>query len=76
MATFQIDIWGEMCPIPLIKTERQLKKMSCGDVLVLETDHSCTSRGIVLWARQHGHEINEKEVANGIWRLELTKRNN
>jgi len=76
MATYKIDIWGDMCPIPIIKTERQLKKMSCDDVLILETDHSCTSRGIVVWARERGHEINEQEIANGIWRLELKKRRN
>lgn len=74
LAIYQIDIWGEMCPIPLIKTQRQLKKMSCGDILVLETEHSCTSRAIVLWAKENGHEIDEKEVSNGIWRLEMIKR--
>lgn len=74
VAKFELDIWGDMCPIPIVKTERQLKKMSLGDILVLETDHSCTSRGIVLWAKEHGHEIIEEEVANGIWRLELTKK--
>ncbi len=76
MARHQIDIWGEMCPIPIIKTQRHLKLMCCGDVLIMETDHSCTSRAIVVWAREQGHEIDEKEVANGIWRLELIKRDN
>lgn len=76
MALYQLDIWGEMCPIPLIKAQRQLKKMSYGDILVLETEHSCTSRAIVLWAQEQGHEIDEKEVSNGIWRLELIKRCN
>ncbi|AFL98708.1 putative redox protein, regulator of disulfide bond formation [Desulfitobacterium dehalogenans ATCC 51507] len=76
MVTYTLDIWGEMCPIPIIKTQRKLKEMACGDRLVLETDHSCTSRAIVLWAREHGHEIEESEVSNGIWRLEITKGHN
>lgn len=74
MVTYYLDIWGEMCPIPIIKTQRKLKEMSYGDVLILETDHSCTSRALVIWAKEHGHEIEEKEVSNGIWRLELTKK--
>ncbi|MEL1136213.1 sulfurtransferase TusA family protein [Desulfitobacterium sp. THU1] len=74
MVTYQLDIWGEMCPIPIIKTQRKLKEMSCGDVLILETDHSCTSRALVVWAREHGHDIKEEEVSNGIWRLELIKK--
>lgn len=47
--------------------------MQCGDVLVLETEHSCTSRGIVVWAKANRYLIEETEVANGIWHLELTK---
>ncbi len=74
MTTYYLDIWGEMCPIPIIKTQRKFKEMSSGDVLVLETEHSCTSRALVVWAQDHGHKYVEKEVSNGIWRIELTKR--
>jgi tRNA 2-thiouridine synthesizing protein A len=73
VARYSIDIWGEMCPIPLIKAKRQLSFMNCGDILVLETEHSCTSRGIVVWAKANRYHIEEEEVANGIWHLELTK---
>ncbi|WP_018214523.1 sulfurtransferase TusA family protein [Desulfitobacterium hafniense] len=76
METYYLDIWNEMCPIPIIKTQRKLKEMSCGDILILETDHSCTSRALVLWAREHGHEVEENEVSNGIWRLKVTKKHN
>ena len=76
MGTYYLDIWNEMCPIPIIKTQRKLKEMSCGDILILETDHSCTSRALVLWAREHGHEVEENEVSNGIWRLKVTKKHN
>lgn len=47
--------------------------MNIGDILVLETEHSCTSRAIVVWAKDRAYEITEQEVANGIWHLELTK---
>lgn len=73
MACYQIEIWGEMCPIPLIKAQKKFKKMALGDILILETEHSCTSRGIVVWAKQNRYEVVETEVANGIWHLELTK---
>lgn len=73
MARHQMEIWGEMCPIPLIKAQKKLKTMALGDILVLETEHSCTSRGIVVWAQKNKYDIVETEVANGIWHLELTK---
>lgn len=73
MGRYQLEIWGEMCPIPLIKAQRKLKTLKNGDVLVMETEHSCTSQGIVVWAKNNRYHIEEKEVANGIWHLELTK---
>ncbi|WP_425802267.1 sulfurtransferase TusA family protein [Desulfitobacterium sp. Sab5] len=73
MGKFQLEIWGEMCPIPLIKAQRKLKTMKSGDILVMETEHSCTSQGIVVWAKNNRYQIEETEVANGIWHLELTK---
>lgn len=76
MARFAIEIWGDMCPIPLIKAKKKLVSMRCDDILVLETEHSCTARGIVLWAQANRYIIEEEEVANGIWRLELTKTHN
>lgn len=73
MGRVQMEIWGEMCPIPLIKAQRKLKTMKNGDILVMETEHSCTSQGIVVWAKNNKYHIEETEVANGIWHIELTK---
>lgn len=73
MEKYCLEIWGEMCPIPLIKAQRKLKTMKNGDVLVMETEHSCTSQGIVVWAKNNKYLVEETEVSNGIWHLELTK---
>lgn len=73
MDKYQLEIWGEMCPIPIIKAQRRLKNMKKGDVLVMETEHSCTSQGIVVWAQKNNYTLVVTEVANGIWHLELTK---
>lgn len=73
MGKYHLEIWGEMCPIPLIKAQRKLKTMKNGDVLVMETEHSCTSQGIVVWAKNNKYLVEETEVSNGIWHLELTK---
>ncbi|MDI6812355.1 MAG: sulfurtransferase TusA family protein [Desulfitobacteriaceae bacterium] len=70
---YYLDIWGEMCPIPIIKSQRKLKVMAIGDSLVLETEHSCTARGLVVWAQKEGYPISESEVAAGIWRLTIAK---
>lgn len=50
MAEIFLDTLGEICPIPLLRAEEQVKTMSTEDVLVLETDHNCTLR---LLPRHH-----------------------
>ncbi|AHF06631.1 sulfurtransferase TusA family protein [Desulfitobacterium metallireducens] len=73
MEQYRLEIWGEMCPIPLIKAQKKLKTMAIGDMLIMETEHSCTSQGIVVWAKKNKYMIEETEIDNGIWHLELTK---
>lgn len=73
---FQLEIWGEMCPIPLIKAQKKFKSIEIGDMLIMETEHSCTAQGIVVWAKKNKYTVEQSEVANGIWHLELTKTHN
>lgn len=74
MKRYEMDVWGEMCPLPLLKVQKKIKEITIGDMIVLETEHSCTSRAIAQWAKEKNYEYAEEEVANGIWRLQITKR--
>ena len=37
-----IDCFGDICPVPVIKIEKELKTIQPGDEFMLVTDHSCT----------------------------------
>ena len=41
MSEYTLDCLGEACPVPLMKTEKELEKLNVGDLLIVSIDHSC-----------------------------------
>ncbi|MHB8172542.1 MAG: sulfurtransferase TusA family protein [Thermincolia bacterium] len=74
MGEYFLHLWGEMCPVPLLKAEKKLKELTAQDILVLESDHSCTARTIQTWAGKKGYRVSVDEVANGIWQIRIQKQ--
>lgn len=74
MAEIKLDCMYEACPIPLLKTMKKLKKMDIGDILILETDHSCSIKNVVEWAKKQGHNVDYIEVGEGEWEIYIEKR--
>lgn len=66
-----IDCLGDMCPIPILKIRREMKKMKSGDVVKAVTDHSCVLESIV--SNFKNHEITHEEVINGVWEIFIKK---
>lgn len=73
MAEFTLDCMGEACPIPLIKTEKEMEKMSVGDVIVVQIDHSCAIKNVPEWARTQGYNVEIDDVDDGEWEIIIEK---
>ena len=73
MKEFTLDCMGEACPLPLIKTEKQIEKMEIGDVVIVQIDHSCAMKNVPEWARTHGHNVEIDEVDDGEWEVIIEK---
>lgn len=74
MATYTINVYGEMCPAPLIKAEQKLREMAPGDLLVMESDHSCTVRLLREHLRKLPCRFHVSQVADGIWQFQIERR--
>lgn len=74
MGEHYLEVWGEMCPIPLLKAEKKLKQLTPEDTLILETDHSCTARTVESWATKKKYHFRVDEVDNGVWRIAIQKQ--
>ena len=68
-----IDCLGEVCPVPLIKTENALKELNIGDTLVVQIDHSCAMKNVPEWARKQGYDVEIEEVDDGEWEVIIGK---
>lgn len=68
-----IDCLGEACPVPLIKAQNELAKLSAGDVLIVQIDHSCAMKNLPEWASKDGHNVEVEEVEDGEWEVIIEK---
>ncbi len=73
MKEVMLDCLGEACPVPLIKTENAMKKLSAGDMLIVQIDHSCAMKNVPEWARKEGHNVEIEEVDDGEWEVIIEK---
>lgn len=69
MKEYQLDCLGEACPVPLIKAQKKIESMEIGDVLVVNTDHSCAIKNIPEWANQAGYSCEVEEIDDGEWNI-------
>ncbi len=71
-----IDVRGEICPYPMMKTNEELDKnqeqLSVLDVL---TDHPPALSTIPPQAMKRGFDVDIEEISAGEWRIRLTKIN-
>ncbi|SMB93515.1 TusA-related sulfurtransferase [Thermanaeromonas toyohensis ToBE] len=73
MAVYRLNVYGEMCPLPIIRTKLRLKGLAQGDILIVESDHSCTTQALVDVVRKMGHRTQVRVVGNGLWEIHIEK---
>jgi tRNA 2-thiouridine synthesizing protein A len=69
-----LDVRGEICPYPMMRTVSALKKLS-GDERVLEvvTDHAPALETIPTQAARLGFRTEIEEAGGSEWRIMLTR---
>lgn len=74
MAFKQLDVRGEICPYPMMKTVQALKKLQAGDEgLEVFTDHPPALETIPTQAVRLGFETKIEENSSSEWRIILTR---
>lgn len=67
----KIDCLGEICPVPLIKLQKEIKQIQSGEEVMLVTDHSCTKKTLNEFCQSHGLNFECEEVLNGVWEIRI-----
>ena len=73
MAERYLDCLGEACPVPLMKTQKELESMQKGDILVVGINHICAMKNVPDWARSQGYNVDIDEVGEGEWEVIIEK---
>lgn len=64
MAIKEIDCLYEVCPIPLLKTMKEMKNMQVGDIVIIKANNSCVCENIGEWADKNNYEYEIVELDN------------
>jgi TusA-related sulfurtransferase len=74
MASYSLDVTGEICPYPLILTRKQMATLQPGDQLAVTVDYAKSAEDIPRWAKEEGHTILAvQERGGGRWEILLEK---
>lgn len=70
----QLDLKGFNCPIPIVKTAKEMKQMVSGELIeVLATDPGSVP-DFAAWSKTTGNPIVEQSQDGGVYRFVLKKR--
>jgi len=68
-----LDCFGLLCPMPIIQTAQQIKKMKVGDVLEVVSTDKGIREDMPAWCRQTGQEYMGLEEKDGIFKVYVKK---
>lgn len=69
-----VDARGEICPYPLIMTQRAMTARAPGERLKILVDYPMSVEDIPRWAEGAGHRVVRVEkTGNALWEIEIEK---
>lgn len=55
----RLDVKGQLCPIPVIRTQNKVKTLASGDILEIICTDPGALNDIPAWCEVHGHRLIE-----------------
>lgn len=68
-----LDLVGEVCPVPLMRTKETLESLPPGSQLMLETDYPRALTNITQWCFRNGYAYELLDRRRGIYRMVIRK---
>jgi tRNA 2-thiouridine synthesizing protein A len=73
MADVTLDVRGEVCPLPVMKTDETLAKMKSGQTLEVIVDYPPSKENVRRLATSKGHEVLDITELGEVIRLLIKK---
>lgn len=68
-----LDAKGLACPMPIVRTRKEMKELEAGQVLEVHTTDKGSIADISAWAASTGNELIKQEESNGIFKFWIKK---
>lgn len=65
LADFELDVRGECCPYPLVRTKKQVDSLEPGDILKVVADDPVAPQNIDQWSKKSGNKLLAVEQQDG-----------
>jgi len=69
----ELDCKGMNCPLPILKTKKQVDSMESGQVLKMVATDPGSINDMNAWSRRTGHELLSHAVDDGIYTFFIKK---
>ncbi|HYF94370.1 MAG TPA: sulfurtransferase TusA family protein [Symbiobacteriaceae bacterium] len=73
MSRTVLDLIGEVCPVPLMRTSEAVDRLPAGSELMVETDYPRALTNIVQWCFRHGYPYEILDFRRGVYRVVIRK---
>jgi tRNA 2-thiouridine synthesizing protein A len=70
---FELDVRGEACPYPLIRTKQQVDKLQKGEILKVLANDPVAPQNIEAWASKSGNQFLGVETNDGAYQIFVKK---
>lgn len=70
----QLDVKGFNCPIPIVRTAKEMKQMSSGELIEVFATDPGSVPDFAAWSKTTGNPIVEQGQDGGVYRFVLKKR--
>lgn len=68
-----IDVRGECCPYPLIRTKQQVDKLKSGEILMVVANDPVAPQNIDAWAKKSGNKLLAVERDGNVFNIYVQK---
>jgi tRNA 2-thiouridine synthesizing protein A len=71
--TWRLDCLGMLCPVPIIKTGRAIRKVDVGTILEVVADDPGVESDLVDWCDANRQELVSMKTALGVWTTRIRR---
>ena len=61
----RLDVRGTLCPVPVLRTERRVRRLAPGTLLEVLGDDPLMRLDLAAWCAREGHEVLAMEEREG-----------